>query len=103
MNGTRADVVVTSQIPNSGTRPIFRSFIGGDVSVVANPMANPTAGCHVGEACPDLTIATIVSPREQGAPLPTVRFHWSLDLTIYSFTDVPISLSAEDLSPKAGN
>lgn len=101
-NGTRADTVVTSRIANFGTRPIYRSSTGADVSVVANPMAAPTGGCRVGEACPDLTIATIVSPGEPGAPLPTVRYHWSLDLAVYSFTDVPISLSARDLSPTAG-
>jgi hypothetical protein len=90
---------ITPRIPQSGTRPIYGNFVGGDVGVVASVFATPVAGCHVGEACPDLEIATIVSPKDREAPLPTVRFHWSLDLTVYSLTDVSISLSADDRSP----
>lgn len=96
---SRANTVITARIPQSGIRPLYEGFIGGEANVVANPMANPTGACRIGEACPDLTIATIVSPSEQGAQLPTVRFQWSLDLAVYSFTDIPISLSAADRSP----
>ncbi len=100
--GPYVTTVITPRIPQAGTRPIYGNFTAGEASVVASAMANPTAGCHVGEACPELTIATIITRGDQGAPLPTVRFHWSLDLTVYSFTDVPISLSVEDRSPESG-
>lgn len=93
--GANVSNVITSRNAQTGVRPIYGNFNAGDASLVAGPMA----GCRVGDACPELTIATIVARRDQDSPLPTVRFHWSLDLTVYSYADVPVSLSVNDRSP----
>lgn len=97
--GPDVPIVITPRVPQSGTRPIHRNLAGVDVGVVASNFATPVAGCNVGEACPELEIRAFIPRGGQDASPPTIRFHWSLDLTVFSFTDVPISLSVEDRSP----
>jgi hypothetical protein len=41
-------------------------------------------------------IETIRGKAIDGSPLPAVNIHWGLDLAVYSFTDVPITLSTQN-------
>jgi hypothetical protein len=81
----------------AGMKGIYRRFGAGLASVTTNLFA----GCQVGDACPELTITTIALRDRPEAPLPNVPFEWSLDLTLYSFTEAPLTLSSIDHSPTA--
>jgi hypothetical protein len=98
------DTEVRTHIPWQGPKNSFaydRSSHFRDGRVAFN--VNPFVGCHFGQDCGDLTIATIASFNPTGAPQLAVRYHWTLDLVVYSFTDVPIFLQAEDLAPPTGS
>jgi hypothetical protein len=94
---TGVHLQVTPSGVRAGSRPINRTFVGGEVRVVTNPLA----WCRVGEQCSDVLIDTIRGNAIDGSPLPAVKVHWTLDLTVFSFTDVPVSLSVENHSPAA--
>jgi hypothetical protein len=67
--------------------------VGGVTTIFANPLA----GCRIADACPDLVIKAERGVTSEGAELPAVDIHWSVDLLVYSFIDVPISLTANEL------
>ncbi len=76
-------------------RRIDPNFDGPEQFVVANPMA----GCRLGESCDYLTIETVAHGVAGSTPRVPINVHWTLDLTVYSYTDVPITLTTEDDSP----
>lgn len=91
----RAEVRVPG-FENGGVAGLDVQFQGNSVLVVTNPLA----GCPVGDACQDLRISLI--PNRSGgldAALPTIRFHWTLDLTLYEFVEAPLELFSMDRSP----
>ncbi len=99
INGIHAELSINSRIHQFEAAQMYGSFTGGEVLLTGNPMAAAYDACHVGEACPELTITVIPGSSGQGAPPTSARFHWSLDVAVYSFTDVPVSVSAEQLTP----
>jgi hypothetical protein len=78
-----------------GVTQIHTSSSDGRLAVTANPFA----GCAVGDACPSLTISTVAVRGDFDAPRPTVRYAWSLDVTLFSFAEAPLTLSTLDHSP----
>jgi hypothetical protein len=86
-------VSIAPQAPADAASPIFRSFEDGQVTVVMNPMATQAVACHVGEACSDLAIDIRPDITAQSAT-GDLRFHWSLDLTVFSYTEVPVAVTA---------
>ena len=94
--GAKATAVV--DVPgdeNDGVRGLDAAFEGNSMRVVTNPLA----GCPVGDACQDLRVALIPHRPGLDAELPTIRFRWSLDMTLYEFVEAPLELFSMDRSP----
>lgn len=88
---------ILAPVPGSSRSAVSFILGNGPTNVVASAMASGSGVCRIAQACPDLEILTRVSHGGQTAStLPLVRFRWSLDLTVYSYTEVPVSMSVED-------
>jgi hypothetical protein len=72
---------------------------GGSVTLLGYPMATPAGVCHVGTACPELRLTIRTGTTTQASPPPQVAYHWSLEVRVYSYTDVPITVVATKLTP----
>ena len=78
--------------PINGVANSSELFDPGGPEWIDNLTSSPQGACHIGEACPPLRIATQLN----GPPntVRTANFHWSLDITTYSYTDIPVTSSA---------
>ena len=93
----RSTILLPIPVPGTSRSSVSSGFVGSSVDLVASATASQSGVCHVAESCPALQITTSVTHGGQTAStLPTVRFRWSLDITAYSYTDVPISFSVGD-------
>jgi hypothetical protein len=72
------------------------SFSIGDAG--STIVTNPLTGCRLGEACPDLTIKTYRGT-SGNEPRPPVDFEWSLDVSVYSYVEVPVAMTVDDHRP----
>lgn len=72
------------------TKPISKIFAVGGATIVANPLG----GCWISAPCGDLALEAERGIGRDGAELPAVDIHWSVDLAVYSYVDVPITLTA---------
>ena len=94
--GSRAEAVVFVPGWENGGSPLLDAqFQGDSVRVVTNPFA----GCPVGDACQDLRISLVAHRPGLDAEVPTIRFRWSLDVTLYEFAEAPLELFSMDRSP----
>jgi hypothetical protein len=89
---------ITLPIPGAVARTEL--FTNGTVEVIENATATDYANtyrvCHVSETCPPLTISTSVSRLDPAATAaPSVEIHWSVDVNVYSYADVPVSVSTD--------
>jgi hypothetical protein len=80
-----------------GAPGINLSIGPGGIEVVTNPLA----GCRVGGGCGGLGIRTNARLSGPDTSVPDVPFEWSLDITLYSFEEAPLSLFSTDVSPAA--
>ena len=74
------------------TKPITKIFSAGGATIVTNPLG----GCWVSAFCGDLAIKADRGIGTEGQELPAVDIHWSVDVAVYSFIDVPITLIATE-------
>ena len=95
LGGKARAIVHLPGYENGGTALLDARFEGDSMRVVTNPLA----GCPVGDACQDLRISLIPSRSGPDAPLPTIEFSWSLDMTLYEFAEAPLELFSMDRSP----
>jgi hypothetical protein len=65
-------------------------------------VTNPLAGCRVGGGCGGLALGTRARLDGPDASVPDVPFEWSLDITLYSFEEAPLTLFSTDISPASG-
>jgi hypothetical protein len=98
--GGRSVVSVATQVNGNGGDQEFGSFDGGRISIVMNPAASRAAMCRVGDDCPEVAID--ITPLDGNSAAVGLRFHWSLDVTVYPFADVPVSVSGTLRSPATG-
>ena len=93
----RVQATVFLPIPGDPRSAIGIELRDGSKEIIASAMASQSKVCRIAETCPDLEIATSV--RGIGASIsapPHVRVRWGLDVTVYSYTEVPISVSIDD-------
>lgn len=78
--------------PINGVAGSSTPFDPGGPALIDNLTSSPHGACHINEICPPLRIATQLN----GPPdvTRTANFHWSLDITTYSYADIPVTLSA---------
>jgi hypothetical protein len=65
---------------------------GGSAMVQMNPMLGQSASCLVGERCP-LVVVAISSNNYPNPSAYLGTYHWTLDVQVYSYAEVPIQLS----------
>lgn len=73
--------------------------LSGTWQGTGNPMVGP-AGCLIGTTCPALSITPNLFWRgsaSQPAGIPSV--HWSMDLRVYSYSEIPITVTAQQAAP----
>jgi hypothetical protein len=65
-----------------------------------NPLVNWPSACRVGETCTPIAFELAAWWSGQASP-PTAApaIHWTVDLTVYSFTDVPVIASTQEAVP----
>jgi len=85
-------VSITARIPDAGTDPVFGGFQGGSVEV-RSALATRTGACRVGQACPDLDILISSLGRNGQTPPPGTTYHWTLDVAVRSYVDVPVEVT----------
>ena len=50
-------------------------------------------------ACPDLDITVASRRTTEATPPPGVTYHWTLDLRVFSYTDVPVTVTEAPSAP----
>jgi hypothetical protein len=81
--------------PNDG-----RGSAGSGWAWDGNPVGSMYGACRIGETCPAIsfTVAPVwwgsASPRPEA---PAV--HWSLDLTVFSYVDIPMTATVRQTGP----
>ncbi len=87
--GPSGQAFVTAEYPRQvpGADAQYGSGFDGGTAAV---MANAFAGCVVGEACPQLLAGANVYARDAPSGW-SPQFHWTLDVTVYSFEGIPIT------------
>ncbi len=98
--GDRLSTEITTQNSDGGRRSLYMPFVDSSIGTTAGVFAAQYTGCRLSgvvEVCPMVELQTRVSPKDTGAPLPAVAFHWSADVTVYSYVDIPITVSAKVL------
>jgi len=98
--GDRTAISITARVRSSGSAPVYADFKDGTVEIVTTPMVAQTDACRLGDACPELEVA-IRPVGPDGKPRAGARFHWSVDLSTWSWEDVPVEVTATegDASP----
>ena len=95
---TRASVEISAQDGQGGTMQWNGDLQGAGVTVSGYPMTSASgAGCRIGQSCPAIG-ASIHPYAPGGQSAPSVSFHWSLDVSVYSYTDVPITVQGRQLT-----
>jgi hypothetical protein len=75
---------------------MYGGEVGGDLVATGNPMAAPGEVCRVASSCPSLDIS-IEPPWGTQAPLDA--YHWSLTVSVFAYTSVPVTLTATQTVP----
>jgi hypothetical protein len=98
---TNQDWRITSTIfqphPESGSAGYINvSFVGAHAELDPSSLSSERDVCRVAEACSAMTIESETYRPGRDVSPPVVRVRWSLDVTVFSYSEVPVTLSLGD-------